>query len=864
DITSADRERAGHAWADRYFPMKIRRLGPSLLAGQVVLQLKDTAAYLAEADRLASRWGLTLATEAHILPPGKNGQSEGLRTLTMPMFLTDQHRASYAAHFVFVSMLDRLGSKFHGQPYNLGIWHVPFATEKYSKEYWQKLQSIKRKLDPHHLLNPGKFPRVRSRFFGLTGLLLQSWLFKFGMDFFRILTPLVRLFTHGTGRGSRGEFEEFSQPERRRESAGAMVQSKEASQQHGSRYMARFHVSPIPLTFEAPPIADLSLTATECTSCGNCVSVCPAYLQTHDERTTARGKLWLARRVAEGKTIDQDESDMAFMCLRCRACAEVCQAQLPLMDAWEQLESMLAAQYARPAEKIKTFLSEVERNPEYQQFVGLKRPGNILDQKWLKKMTDNRPQIAVELSKAKNLASTTIGSGQPSALNGQDTVVEEEYAEPINVQHPGGKYHIDTAFAAPIAQPIGKFNIERSDFCINCGQCAEACVYGVHQRSEFDIRRMNAPDDHLCRACFRCIQECPRQALSISIDTTYSMQGRGPYTADVVSSLARQSDEGRIPVTGAGYRGKFGGVGFDGMWTDMSEIVRPTRDGIHGREYISTAIEIGRRVSRVMLTAEGQLAVDALPSLELPIPILFQLPPIHAGVMKVVMSIRGAARQLGTFVLEQTTHSDNIIQLDDSAAILEEINSVKVDHPTTVVVVRVALRADAADRVEQLTRSGVEAIHLAAKWDGSTADGSTLFDALPIVHQQLVAANIRDDVTLLASGGIAAAEHLPKTIILGADSVVIDLPLLAALECPLTDSCFEGHDCPTPLNSIDVKWGRQRIVNLMAAWRNQLLEVMGAMGMREVRRLRGERGRAMFADELQEKLFEPLFVISNE
>jgi hypothetical protein len=31
------------------------------------------------------------------------------------------------------------------------------------------------------------------------------------------------------------------------------------------------------------------------------------------------------------------------------------------------------------------------------------------------------------------------------------------------------------------------------------------------------------------------------------------------------------------------------------MWTDMSEIVRPTRDGIHGREYISTAVDIGRK-----------------------------------------------------------------------------------------------------------------------------------------------------------------------------------------------------------------------------------------------------------------------------
>ena len=45
-----------------------------------------------------------------------------------------------------------------------------------------------------------------------------------------------------------------------------------------------------------------------------------------------------------------------------------------------------------------------------------------------------------------------------------------------------------------------------------------------------------------------------------------------------------QAETGRIPISGAGYGGKFAGPGFEGIWLDMSEIVRPTRDGIHGRE----------------------------------------------------------------------------------------------------------------------------------------------------------------------------------------------------------------------------------------------------------------------------------------
>jgi len=47
--------------------------------------------------------------------------------------------------------------------------------------------------------------------------------------------------------------------------------------------------------------------------------------------------------------------------------------------------------------------------------------------------------------------------------------------------------------------------------------------------------------------------------------------------------------------------------------------------------------------------------------------------------------------------------------------------------------------------------------------------------------------------------------------------------------------------------------------NLVAAWHLQLIEVMGAMGMREARRLRGDVGRAMFYEELEEEVFGELF-----
>ena len=61
------------------------------------------------------------------------------------------------------------------------------------------------------------------------------------------------------------------------------------------------------------------------------------------------------------------------------------------------------------------------------------------------------------------------------------------------------------------------------------------------------------------------------------------------------------------------------------------------------------------------------------------------------------------------------------------------------------------------------------------------------------------------------------------------------------------------------LEAVEPEWGSQRIMNLIGAWRNQLLEVMGAMGIREARRLRGEVGRSMSFEDLERECFGPIF-----
>ena len=105
-----------------------------------------------------------------------------------------------------------------------------------------------------------------------------------------------------------------------------------------------------------------------------------------------------------------------------------------------------------------------------------------------------------------------------------------------------------------------------------------------------------------------------------------------------------------------------------------------------------------------------------------------------------------------------------------------------------------------------------------------------LVEGLPKVHQALVEAGIRDQIALVASGGLAMAEHCPKSFILGADAVVDRLAAGDCARVPRGRNCVAG-ECALRLEALDPRLGRQRIVNLMGAWRLQILEVLWRDGV---------------------------------
>ena len=459
------------------------------------------------------------------------------------------------------------------------------------------------------------------------------------------------------------------------------------------------------------------------------------------------------------------------------------------------------------------------------------------------------------------------------------------------------KYHIHSKVTPLNLDYIFKFRIERGENCINCGKCTKVCIYEAHKRGKGgDPRKMADPNTVVCRNCFRCIQECPRGALEKSLDKDFLNIGGSYWKSDMFITLWKQAEDGKVPVTGAGYRGPFTGPGFDSMWTDMSEIVRPTRDGIHGREYINTSVELGRKLSHLAFDEKGNLKSKIHDTVDIPIPIIFDFPHEQLS-LNVKTGIIRAAAELNTFIVlsaadvtgDAKKHIKNIIPLmsqkdiDKYQGLIKTVKIVALEYSdellntlaatldkikkihNVLTIVRVPATKSVESTVFRLSQSGAEIIHVVTDYRGMEINGTSgesqrlSKDIIRAVHLKLVEEAIRDEVTIIFSGGVAMAEHVPKAMICGADLTAIDLPLLVALGARLYEEPEKILVFPEGLEKISARIVMQRIINLMGAWHSQLLEVMGAMGIREARRLRGETGRAIFFEEIDNETFGKIF-----
>jgi len=187
----------------------------------------------------------------------------------------------------------------------------------------------------------------------------------------------------------------------------------------------------------------------------------------------------------------------------------------------------------------------------------------------------------------------------------------------------------------------------------------------------------------------------------------------------------------------------------------------------------------------------------------------------------------------------------------------KHVDWIKTVNPRALVSVKVSTPTDVDMVAIGSYYAGANIIHIDGGYGGTGAApeiakkniAMPVEYAIPKVHEYLVSEGVRDQVTLMASGGIRTADDVAKAIALGADGCVIGTAEAVAVGCTHCGNCERGRGCQVGITTtdpelsqfIDPEWGEKRIVNLFNAWSKRLRMILAEFGLGSIRELRGRK-----------------------
>ncbi len=140
-------ERAWFYWNERLYPLRIKRLGPSLIPAEMLAPLEMLPEILDETKDELQR--SKVAIEGTLSNDGN--------TSFMVWILDDERKSmSFTIGWQRSFRIAALAERFGGLPYAVGLWNSRHAEKFYGTKNYRALKVMKNRLDPENLMNPMK------------------------------------------------------------------------------------------------------------------------------------------------------------------------------------------------------------------------------------------------------------------------------------------------------------------------------------------------------------------------------------------------------------------------------------------------------------------------------------------------------------------------------------------------------------------------------------------------------------------------------------------------------------------------------------------------------------------------------------
>ncbi|KUK31167.1 MAG: FAD linked oxidase domain protein [Thermoanaerobacterales bacterium 50_218] len=289
---------AKEEWDDKFYPMRFKKLGPSLVASEVILPIENLASFVAEIER---KYKGQFALEGTMIHRDKIS--------ILGFMLADERKLDFPLAYANSLTVIEIAEKLGGRVFSIGLYFADKAPDVLGEPLLKRIWEYKQKIDPVGIMNPGK-----------------------------IIPPSL----------------DKNSPAKKLLTAMRVADAGKGLISLAGKFLSRLQGD----NFQSPLNEQITHDTFACARCGYCRKVCTVFDADPWESNSPRGKyILLSEYIKKKIKLDEEVAAALFSCTTCKKCDIVCQIQAHNAHNWMSLRPCFHA-----AGLENTGLAQIRKN----------------------------------------------------------------------------------------------------------------------------------------------------------------------------------------------------------------------------------------------------------------------------------------------------------------------------------------------------------------------------------------------------------------------------------------------------------------------------------------------------------------------